>query len=132
MVDMKLELVPIPVDDIDVTRAFYVERLGFAVDVDQEVAPGVHIVQVTPPGSACSIVFGTGLPVFTQAPPGSVHGLHLVVEDIQTARQDLIDRGVSVGTIDDVGGGVKYAAITDPSGNSLVLQEMAWRTGEAF
>jgi catechol 2,3-dioxygenase-like lactoylglutathione lyase family enzyme len=132
MADMKLELVPIPVEDIDQTRTFYVDGLGFDVDVDREVAPGVHIVQVTPPGSACSVMFGRGLPVFSQAPPGSVHGLHLVVDDIDRARDELIGRGVPVQPIQDTGAGVKYAELTDPSGNTLLLQEMAWRTGDAF
>ena len=129
--DMKLELVPIPVTDVDRAKAFYAEQLGFAVDVDVQPADGVRVVQLTPPGSACSIGLGTGLGAY-EAPPGSVRGLHLVVADIEAARRELIDRGVAVGELDDVGGGVRYAALTDPDGNTLVLQEMAWRTGDAF
>jgi predicted enzyme related to lactoylglutathione lyase len=129
--DMKLELVPIPVADVDRAKAFYAERLGFVVDVDVRPAAGVRVVQLTPPGSACSIGLGTGLPVY-EAQPGSVRGLHLVVADIERARADLVGRGVEVGAVLDVGGGVRYAEITDPDGNTLTLQEMAWRTGDAF
>jgi predicted enzyme related to lactoylglutathione lyase len=128
---MKLELVPIPVTDVDRAKAFYAERLGFAVDVDVRPADGVRVVQVTPPGSGCSIGFGTGLPVYG-APPGSVRGLHLVVADIDRARAELVGRGVEVGPVEDVGGGVKYAGFSDPDGNTLTLQEMPWRTGDAF
>ena len=130
MVDMKLELVPIPVSDVDRAKAFY-EQLGFLVDVDVRPADGVRVVQLTPPGSACSIGMGTGLPVY-QAPPGSIRGLHLVVADIEQARADLVGRGVDVADVVDVGGGVRYAALEDPDGNTLTLQEMGWRTGDAF
>jgi len=129
--DMKLELVPIPVTDVDRAKAFYTEQLGFVADVDVQPVDGVRVVQVTPPGSACSIGFGTGLPVY-EAPPGSVRGLHLVVADIEKARADLAGRGVETGPVQDVGGGVKYSGFQDPDGNSWTLQEMAWRTGEAF
>src|SRR4051794_20636511 len=129
--DMKLELVPIPVTDVDRAKAFYTEQLGFVADVDVRPAPGVRVVQVTPPGSSCSIGFGTGLPVY-EAPPGSVRGLHLVVDDIEKARAELVGRGVDVGPVEDVGGGVKYAGFSDLDGNTLTLQEMPWRTGEAF
>ncbi len=129
---MKLELVPVPVADVDQARDFYVHALGFVQDVDMSPGPGVRIVQLTPPGSACSILLSTGLPQLSSTTPGTVHGLHLVVPDIETARAELVGRGVAVGAIDDVGGGVRYAAITDPDGNTLVLQEMPWRTGDAF
>src|SRR3712207_5808734 len=129
---MKLELVPIPVSDVDRAKAFYADRLGFAVDVDVRPVDGVRVVQLTPPGSACSIGLGTGLPAYDDTPPGSVRGLHLVVTDIERARADLVARGADVGEVVDVGGGVKYAWITDPDGNTLTLQEMAWRTGDAF
>jgi catechol 2,3-dioxygenase-like lactoylglutathione lyase family enzyme len=128
--DMKLELVPIPVSDVDRAKAFYAEQLGFVVDVDVRPADGVRIVQLTPPGSACSIGMGTGIPVY-EAPPGSVRGLHLVVDDIEKARAELAGRGVDIGAVEDLGG-VKYAAFADPDGNTLTLQEMPWRTGEAF
>ena len=129
--DMKLELVPIPVTDVDRAKAFYVEQLGFVADVDVRPADGVRVVQLTPPGSACSIGIGTGLPVY-EAAPGSVRGLHLVVADIDRARAELVGRGVDVDDVVDVGGGVKYAGFADPDGNSLTLQEMPWRTGDAF
>lgn len=132
MVRMKLELVPIPVSDVDRAKAFYVERLGFVEDVDVRPAEGVRVVQLTPPGSACSVGLGTGLPAYDESPPGSVKALHLVVSDIERARAELIGRGVDVGPVQDVGGGVKYAGFADPDGNTLTLQEMSWRTGEQF
>jgi catechol 2,3-dioxygenase-like lactoylglutathione lyase family enzyme len=128
---MKLELVPIPVTDVDRAKAFYAEQLGFVVDVDVRPADGVRVVQLTPPGSACSIGLGTGLGAY-EAPPGSIRGLHLVVDDIEKARAELLGRGVDVGDVQDVGGGVLYAALQDPDGNTLTLQQMPWRTGEAF
>ena len=128
--DMKLELVPIPVTDVDRAKAFYAEQLGFVVDVDVRPAEGIRVVQLTPPGSACSIGLGTGIPVY-EAPPGSVRGLHLVVNDIEKARAELIGRGVDVGAVQDLGG-VRYAAFEDPDGNGLTLQQMSWRTGDAF
>ena len=129
--DMKLELVPIPVTDVDRAKRFYVEQLGFVEDVDVRPAEGVRVVQLTPPGSACSIGIGTGVPAY-EGTPGSVRGLHLVVTDIEAARAELVDRGVDVGEIQDVGGGVRYAGFSDPDGNGLTLQVMPWRTGEAF
>ena len=130
--DMKLELVPIPVTDVDRAKAFYIAQLGFAEDVDVRPADGVRFVQLTPPGSACSIYLGTGLPGHSDMPPGSVRGPHLVVADIEQARHDLAERGVDVSPIEDVGGGVRYAWLTDPDGNTFALQEMPWRTGDAF
>jgi predicted enzyme related to lactoylglutathione lyase len=130
--EMKLELVPIPVADVDRAKAFYTEQLGFAADVDVTPAPGVRVVQLTPPGSACSIGIGTGLGAYDGREPGSVKALHLVVEDIEKARAELVDRGVDVGPVEDVGGGVKYAGFSDPDGNTLTLQEMPWRTGDSF
>ena len=98
--DMKLELVPIPVTDVDRAKAFYTDRLGFVADVDVTPAPGVRVVQLTPPGSACSIGIGTGLGAY-EGTPGSVRGLHLVVQDIEQARAELVDverlRPVDVG-----------------------------------
>jgi predicted enzyme related to lactoylglutathione lyase len=129
--DMKLELVPIPVTDVDRAKAFYAEQLGFTVDVDVRPADGVRVVQLTPPGSACSIGLGTGLGAY-EGTPGSIRALHLVVTDIERARAELVGRGVDVGAVQDVGGGVRYAGFQDPDGNSLTLQEMAWRTGDAF
>lgn len=128
--DMKLELVPIPVADIDRAKAFYVGQLGFVEDHDVAPAPGVRVVQLTPPGSACSIGLGSGLGAYDDAPPGSVKALHLVVEDIEQARAELVGRGVVVGPVQDVGGGVRYAGFADPDGNTLTLQEISRRTGE--
>jgi predicted enzyme related to lactoylglutathione lyase len=130
--DMKLELVPVPVTDVERAKAFYTDQLGFVLDVDVEPSEGMRVVQLTPPGSACSIVIGTGLGAISDMTPGTIKGLHLVVNDIAQARDDLIIRGVDVGDIIEVGGGVKYAWFTDPDGNSLTLQEMAWRTGDNF
>jgi len=130
--DMKLELVPIPVTDVDRAKAFYTDQLGFVADVDVTPAPGVRVVQLTPPGSACSIGLGTGLGAYDGREPGSVKALHLVVEDIEKARAELVGRGVDVGPVEDVGGGVKYAGFSDPDGNSWTLQVMPWRTGDAF
>jgi predicted enzyme related to lactoylglutathione lyase len=128
---MKLELVPVPVTDVDRAKKFYAEQLGFVVDVDVSPAEGVRVVQLTPPGSACSIGIGTGVPAY-EGTPGSLRGLHLVVTDIEAARTELIGRGVDVGEIQDVGRGVQYAGFEDPDGNSLTLQVMPWRTGDAF
>ncbi|MGZ6791442.1 MAG: VOC family protein [Mycobacteriales bacterium] len=128
---LRLELVPVPVSDVDRAKAFYADRLGFRVDVDVRPAEGVRVVQLTPPGSACSIGFGTGLDAYAGA-PGSLRALHLVVEDITAARAELAARGVEVGDVVDVGGGVRYAGFSDPDGNGWTLQEMAWRTGTSF
>ncbi|MGU3292052.1 VOC family protein [Williamsia sp. M5A3_1d] len=129
---MKLELVVVPVSDVDRAKTFYVETLGCNPDVDVSPAPGVRVVQVTPPGSACSIGMGEGIPAYDEMAPGTVKALHLVVNDIEAARNELAGRGVDIGEIVDVGGGVRYAGFADPDGNSLTLQEMAWRTGDAY
>lgn len=130
--DMKLELVPVPVTDVDRAKAFYIDKVGFVLDVDVQPSDGMRVVQLTPPGSACSIVIGTGLNDISDMTPGTQKGLHLVIPDIDQARDELIGRGVAVGEVVDVGGGVKYAWLADPDGNSMVLQEMAWRTSENF
>jgi len=130
--DMKLELVPMPVTDVDRAKAFYVEKLGFTEDVDVRPTDGMRICQLTPPGSACSILLSTGLQLINEMKPGTVHGLHLVVNDIDASRAELVERGLEIAEIEDVGGGVRYAWFKDPDGNSLALQEMPWRTGDAF
>ncbi len=130
--DLKLELVQMPVSDVDRAIAFYTERLGFVLDVDVRPVEGMRVVQLTPPGSACSIVMGTGMGEVSSMPPGTQKGLHLVVGDIRRARDELVGRGVEVGEVVDVGGGVLHAWFEDPDGNSLALQEMPWRTGENF
>lgn len=128
---MKLELIPLPVSDVDRAIAFYAGKLGFDKDVDVQPSEGVRVVQLTPPGSHCSIGFGTGLDVY-EGEPGTVRGLHLVVQDIAEARAELVARGVEVSEIHDFGGGVKGASFCDPDGNSVELQEMAWRKGAAY
>jgi predicted enzyme related to lactoylglutathione lyase len=128
---MKLELIPLPVSDVDRAIGFYADVLGFTKDVDVRPSEGVRVVQLTPEGSSCSIGFGTGLDVYA-AVPGSVRGLHLVVEDIDEARAELVRRGVAVSEVHDFGGGVRGAEFADPDGNSFELQEMAWRTGAQY
>ncbi|MET8156700.1 VOC family protein [Sphaerisporangium sp. NPDC005289] len=120
-----LELVPVPVFDIDRAKAFYADKLGFAVDVDVRPAEGVRVVQLTPPGSACSITLTEGLPQ-ADMPAGSLRALHLVVSDIEQARAALIARGAEVGPVEDMGG-VYYAFFADPDGNTWTLQHMPWR-----
>ncbi len=126
--DMTLELVPVPVSDVDRAKAFYVERLGFNTDHDTRFGDTGRVVQLTPPGSACSIVIGTGLGEISEMPPGSVKALHLVVADVKNAREALVGRGVAVGEVEDHGRGVKFAHFHDPDGNSWALQEMSWRS----
>ena len=126
---MKLELVPVPVADVDRAKAFYVEQVGFHADLDIRPNDSVRIVQLTPPGSACSIVLSTGLPAIDM-PPGSLRGLHLVVGDVAAARAALMERGVAMGEIDEHDQGIKYAAFSDPDGNTWTLQEMPWRSAE--
>jgi predicted enzyme related to lactoylglutathione lyase len=120
--DMKLELVPVPVSDVDRAKAFYVEKAGFNLEVDVQISDTMRVVQFTPPGSACSIVFGTGMGELTDMQPGSVKGLHLVVADIHEAREALVKRGLEVGEVSDVNG-VMYAGFNDPDGNLWLLQE---------
>ena len=124
--DMKLELVPIPVSDIDRAKAFYVEKLGFNADHDVQPGSGMRVLQLTPPGSACSIVIGTGLGEISEMIPGSVKALHLVVADIAAARETLVGRGVEVGEVRDMGG-ILLARFADPDGNSWLLQEIPAR-----
>ena len=128
---MRLELIPLPVADVDRAIAFYAEALGFKKDVDVRPSEGVRVVQMTPEGSGCSVGFGTGLDVYA-GEPGTIRGLHLVVEDIAEARSELVRRGVEVSDVHDFGGGVRGAHFCDPDGNTFELQEMAWRKGESF
>jgi catechol 2,3-dioxygenase-like lactoylglutathione lyase family enzyme len=133
--DYRLELVLIPVSDVDRAKTFYVDQAGFDLLVDTPTGlPGQRVVQVTPPGSACSIGFGTGL---TTAEPGSQQGLHLVVPDILAARSELTARGVEVGEVGHIADGamapgpdperadyMSFAEFTDPDGNLWLLQEV--------
>ncbi len=128
--DMKLELVPIPVSDVDQAKAFYMDKVGFNLDLDVQPGNGMRVVQLTPPGSACSIVIGTGMSEIAKMPPGSVKALHLVVADVGKAREALVGRGVEVSEVEDHGGGVKVVSFSDLDGNSWVFQEMAWRSSE--
>ena len=132
--DWKLELVLLPVTDVDRAKAFYSEKLGFHVDVDHHASEQFRVVQLTPPGSACSISIGIGI---TQAVPGSVQGLHLVVTDIEAAHAELVDRGVAAGEIFHFESGQQapgpdperrdygsFLGFSDPDGNSWVVQEV--------
>jgi catechol 2,3-dioxygenase-like lactoylglutathione lyase family enzyme len=120
-----LELVPVPVTDIERAKAFYKDQLGFRLDVDVTPKPDIRIVQLTPPGSACSITLAEGLPTLDM-PPGTLRGLHLVVADIEAARAELVERGVEISEVEDLGG-VFYAYFADPDGNTWCLQHMPWR-----
>lgn len=120
--DMRLELVPVPVTDIDRAKASYIEKAGFKLEVDVQPSDTMRVVQLTPPGSACTIVFGTGLGDISAMQPGSVKGLHLVVADMQASRNALMQRGLEVGEVSDLGG-VLFAEFRDPDGNSWLLQE---------
>jgi predicted enzyme related to lactoylglutathione lyase len=121
--DMKLELVPVPVTDVDRAKAFYVENAGFNCDHDVQPNTSVRVCQLTPPGSACSIVIGTGLGEISAMQPGTIKALHLVVKDIKEAREALIGRGVEVAEVMDMGG-ILFARFADPDGNSWLLQEI--------
>ncbi len=118
--DMKLELVPIPVSEVERAKAFYADQLGFNVDHDHRLGDDVRFVQLTPPGSACSIVIGTGI---TDAPPGSVQGTLLVVSDIDAAHAELAARGVEISQVQDMEWGARHAYFSDPDGNSWQLQQ---------
>lgn len=118
--EMKLELVPLPTKDVDRAKSFYVDQVGFGLDHDVQPGNGMRVVQLTPPGSSCSVVIGVGMSDPDDPP---VRGLHLVVSDIAVARRGLVDRGVDISEIDDMGG-VQYAHFSDPDGNSWTLQEI--------
>ncbi len=139
--DFKLELVLIPVSDVDSAKAFYVETVGFGLDVDHQPNDEFRVVQMTPPGSACSITVGKGI---TSATPGSVRGTHLIVSDIEAARAELVGRGVGVSEVRHMtpsGWATgpdpehrdynSFADFTDPDGNTWVLQEVKGGQPEA-
>jgi catechol 2,3-dioxygenase-like lactoylglutathione lyase family enzyme len=117
---MKLELVSVPVSDVDRAKTFYVEQVGFHPDHDHTLGEDVRFVQLTPPGSACSIAIGTGI---TGAAPGSAAGNILVVPDVDAARAELAQRGVSISEVQDMPWGARHAHFTDPDGNPWDLQE---------
>ncbi|MDJ0363454.1 VOC family protein [Rhodococcus sp. H29-C3] len=117
---MRLELVPLPSSDVERTKSFYVDQMGFTLDHDVRPGNGMRVVQLTPPGSACSIVIGVGI---SDPDAPRVQGLHLVVDDIDAARSQLADNSVDVSDVTDMGG-IKYAYFSDPDGNTWALQQM--------
>jgi predicted enzyme related to lactoylglutathione lyase len=123
--DMKLEVVPIPVSDVDAAKGFYTQQVGFALDHDIRPNDVMRIVQMTPPGSACSVVIGEGMPL---GDPGSVKGVQLVVEDIDAIRAELASRGVQVGDVMQLGPegipGSRFVFFDDPDGNTWSVQEL--------
>jgi predicted enzyme related to lactoylglutathione lyase len=121
--DMKLELVQVPVSDVDRAKAFYTEKIGFNADHDHQVSETLRFVQLTPPGSACSIAIGTGL---TKMAPGSVEGLQMVVADVRAVRDELLGRGAEVSEIQEFPWGT-FAFFSDPDGNAWALQEIGNR-----
>ncbi len=121
--DWKLELVAIPVSDVDRAKTFYAEKVGFNADHDHKVSDNIRFVQLTPPGSACSIALGKGL---VDAPPGSVQGLQLVVPDISAARAELVQRGVEVTEIQQFPWG-SFVFFRDPDGNRWAVQQLPAR-----
>jgi predicted enzyme related to lactoylglutathione lyase len=123
--DMKLELVAVPVSDVDRAKAFYTEQAGFNADHDHRVSDEIRFVQLTPPGSACSIAIGTGLTP-EPPPPGSVQGLQLVVDDIEAARAELAGRGVEVSEVHDFPWG-RFVFFKDPDGNGWNVQAIPAR-----
>src|SRR5512132_3975344 len=124
-IEMRLEVVPIPVSDVDAAKAFYTERVGFQLDHDVRPNEGMRVVQMTPPGSACSVVIGEGLPL---GDPGSVKGVQLVVEDIDAVRTTLAGRGVGVSEVQQLGPegtpGSRFVFFDDPDGNTWAVQEL--------
>jgi catechol 2,3-dioxygenase-like lactoylglutathione lyase family enzyme len=128
--DWKLEVVVVPVSDVDRAKQFYSEQVGFNVDVDQKMGENFRVVQLTPPGSACSVTIGVGL---ADMPPGSVKGLQLVVADIEAARAELVSRGVEVSPIQHFDDGVQkegpggdwnsFIFFSDPDGNGWTVQQ---------
>lgn len=116
--DWRLELVQVPVSDVDRAKAFYTERAGFNADHDHQVSDELRFVQLTPPGSPASIALGTGL---TDMPPGSVQGLQMVVPDIEAARTELVERGVDVSEVQHFPWG-SFVFFNDPDGNGWAVQ----------
>jgi len=118
--EMRIELVPIPVTDVDRAKSFYVDRVGFNADHDHVISPELRFVQLTPPGSACSVVMGVGI---TDMPPGSQRGIQMVVEDADAARKELAGRGVGVSEVDEQPWG-RFVYFADPDGNTWTLQQI--------
>jgi predicted enzyme related to lactoylglutathione lyase len=122
-VDWKIELVSVPVSDVDRAKAFYVDQVGFTADHDHAVGDGLRFVQLTPPGSACSIVLGEGI---TEAEPGSVGGIQMVVGDADAAHAELVARGVEVSDVQEFPWG-RFVFFSDPDGNRWSVQELPAR-----
>jgi predicted enzyme related to lactoylglutathione lyase len=118
--DWKIELIAIPVSDVDRAKAFYVDQIGFVLDHDHTVSDDIRFVQLTPPGSACSIAIGKGV---TEAAPGSVEGVQIVVSDIEQARRELSERGVDIGDVQDFPWG-RFVFFSDPDGNRWAVQQI--------
>lgn len=118
---MRIELIPLPVSDVDRSKRFYTDVAGFDLDHDVQPGNGMRIVQLTPPGSSCSIAFGTGMG--GDPADGTVRGVHLVVDDMQAVRAELIRRGAAVSEVTDMGG-ILFASFADPDGNAWVLQQL--------
>jgi catechol 2,3-dioxygenase-like lactoylglutathione lyase family enzyme len=118
--DWKIELVAIPVTDVDRAKAFYVDQVGFNADHDYQVSEDLRFVQLTPPGSACSVVLGTGI---TQMAPGSQKGVQMVVGDVEAARRELVGRGVAASDVDVQPWG-SFVTFSDPDGNTWSLQQL--------
>lgn len=121
--DMKLELIFVPVTDVDRAKAFYADQVGFAVDHDHRVDDRLRFVQLTPPGSACSIAIGEGI---TDMAPGSQRGLQMVVEDVRTLREELVGRGVEASEVAELAWG-DFVEFDDPDGNHWALQQLPAR-----
>lgn len=121
--DFRIELIAVPVSDTDRARDFYVEKAGFVLDHDHTVSDEIRFVQMTPPGSACSIAIGKGV---TEAEPGSVEGIQMVVSDIEVAHAELKDRGVDVSDVQDFPWG-RFVFFSDPDGNKWAVQEIPSR-----
>jgi predicted enzyme related to lactoylglutathione lyase len=120
LVDWRLELVQVPVSDVDRAKTFYTEKVGFNADHDATVSDEIRFVQLTPPGSGCSIALGKGL---SKMPPGSIEGLQLVVSDIHQARADLVERGVDVSEVQEFPWG-SFVFFSDPDGNRWAVQQI--------
>jgi predicted enzyme related to lactoylglutathione lyase len=118
-VDWKLELIPVPVSDVDRAKAFYTEKAGFNADHDHQVTDELRFVQLTPPGSACSISIGTGI---VDSPPGSLQGLQMVVSDIHAAHAELVERGAPVSDVQEFPWGL-FVFFKDPDGNGWAVQQ---------
>lgn len=125
--DIKIEVIHVPVSDVDVAKAFYVDKLGLHEDIDVTVTEGLRFVQLTPPGSACSVVIGEGL---TDMKPGSQRGIMAVIDNADDARSRLLDKGVEASEVDEQEWG-RFVYFADPDGNAWTLQQLPDRSEEA-